>query len=85
MSIQDFEQLTNRLERARFLMEQPLTVHLDIVDLAPTYRAKAGEFFLPVTGDSKEGTLAKAKDWLQRILDEETTAQAEQPEGDATA
>lgn len=67
-----YGQLPNRLARAQYLIAQPFIIHTETVEGAPLYRVKAGDHFLPVNGRSETATLAKAKAWLQTIIDEET-------------
>ena len=68
MDMKIFKTLETKQERAKYMLQQEITVKIDIVDLTPVARACIGDIHLPIVGaagETDEQVIAKAKAWLQ--------------------
>jgi len=64
-------------EQAKYLLQQEITLTLDMVGIRPVARACAGGVPLPIVnqaGDTTEQVIAKAKAWLQKETEDKGIA-----------
>lgn len=61
----DYKKLKTVAEKAKFLMEFEITARINMKDLTLVNQAFIGKIALPITGDTDEEVIAKAKAWLE--------------------
>lgn len=61
----EFSALETQQEKAKYLLQFEITARVNMVDLNLVNQAFIGEVALPITGDSDEEVVAKAKAWLE--------------------
>lgn len=52
-------------EKAAYLLTKEITAAINIADLDVVMQAKVGDVWLPITGESEEHAIEKAKEWLR--------------------